>query len=279
MPVFGMKAIIHKVAVGLILFCAAGGFIPPASANMSVVVLTTRDVEIEAIADALACAAGELEEFARRVIYRFECDDMNVRIVRCGAGIVNGVLTAQLMIDHFRPDLMLSVGLCAALDDTLTIGDIVVAETFDRHDIGTHTDAGFVHGTAWYRKTRIHVDELMPHAERWSELRAAFTAPGESPFIPVCLVTGDSFIRSSLKRSWLQHKLGAQVVDMSGAALAAVAEANRVPLLVIRKVSDLGDSNAGTQFGRSASLSARDLGELVANVLAVWTSLEQGGTP
>lgn len=258
----------------IVLACGYSATIDASSIN--IVVLTTRDAEISAVIEALGCTPGEQTEIARRTISSVECENAIVRIVRCGAGIVNGVMTAQLMIDHFRPDLMLSIGLCAGIDDSLVVGDIALVETFDRHDVGTFTDAGFIHGTAWYRKTRIATRELMPDEARWEDILRAFTAPGDKPFVTATLATGDSFIRSSLKRSWIRQKLGAQIVDMSGAAVAAVAEANKTPLIVFRQVSDLGDDRAGAQFGQSAALPARELGDLVANTIDIWVDMEQG---
>jgi len=272
-----MKAITLNYIVLAILLCCGGPLHADESPRrLSIVVLATRDVEIESVFRSAGCVVESAPvESAGRSVAHMVCPELDIRMVRCGAGLVNAVMTAQMMIEQYKPDLMISMGLCAGLDDDLEIGDLVVAETFDRHDVGTHTDAGFVHGTAWYRKTRLQASDLIAIPDRWPELMSYFYAPGEWSLRRVCLVTGDSFIRSPLKRSCLIQKLGAQVVDTSGAAIASVADANHVPLVVIRQVSDFGDDQAGAQFGRSAALHAEELGELAVHIIEVWSQLEK----
>jgi adenosylhomocysteine nucleosidase len=213
---------------------------------------------------------------AGRNVVSWSTDSLTVVAARCGAGIVNAVITAQALTDRFQPGLLVSVGLCAAVDDALSIGDLVLVDSFDRHDIGTHTDAGFIHGTAWYRKTHFDAAKLAGEKTDWP----TFVALSTNRIVPsihrVVLATGDSFIRSPMKRSWIRQKLGAQVVDMSGAAIAATAAANGTPLVVLRKVSDYGDAAAGGTFAASADEEATDLVGAAFAFIQTWSERGEG---
>lgn len=270
-----MKAIIHR-ALLLAWFSCTASLATHAASRAPVVLLATRDVEIEAVRLALGAGEPVTNPAAGKAVVSFSTDATEVHAVRCGAGLVNAVMATQLMIDRSRPSVVVSVGLCAAVDDALNIGDLLLVDTFDRHDVGTHTDAGLVHGTAWYRKTRLTASDLVPD---WTTFAADLDTRLGAPIPRVCLVTGDSFIRSSLKRAWIQQKLGAHAVDMSGAGIAFVAEANGVPLVVLRQVSDRGDEQAGKKFADAAESDAATLGRAAARAIEAWKARPVENTP
>jgi adenosylhomocysteine/aminodeoxyfutalosine nucleosidase len=64
------------------------------------------------------------------------------------------------------------------------------------------------------------------------------------------LVSGDSFIASTAKRKWLRETFHADAVDMVSAGVARVCEANGVPYVVIRVLSDNADESASAAFTR-----------------------------
>jgi nucleoside phosphorylase len=64
------------------------------------------------------------------------------------------------------------------------------------------------------------------------------------------LVSGESFIASSAKRKWLRETFHADAVDMVSAGIARVCEANGVPYVIIRALSDNADEFASEDFAR-----------------------------
>jgi len=59
----------------------------------------------------------------------------------------------------------------------------------------------------------------------------------------------------------LRRELNGQAVDMESAAAAQVAAFNKVPLVVIRAISDSADENAVNQFKINFSTACRSLDE------------------
>jgi nucleoside phosphorylase len=64
------------------------------------------------------------------------------------------------------------------------------------------------------------------------------------------LVSGDSFIASTAKRKWLRDTFHADAVDMVSAGVVHVCEANGIPYVIIRVLSDNADESASTAFTR-----------------------------
>jgi nucleoside phosphorylase len=62
------------------------------------------------------------------------------------------------------------------------------------------------------------------------------------------LVSGESFIASTAKRKWLRETFKADAVDMVSAGIARVCEANGVPYVIIRVLSDNADESASAAF-------------------------------
>jgi nucleoside phosphorylase len=62
------------------------------------------------------------------------------------------------------------------------------------------------------------------------------------------LVSGDSFIASTEKRKWLRETFHADAVDMVSVGIARVCEANGVPYVIIRALSDNANESASADF-------------------------------
>ena len=58
-------------------------------------------------------------------------------------------------------------------------------------------------------------------------------------------VTGQVFLDNARYREWIFRVWAARCVDMESTALAHVAYANRIPILIVRGLSDLAGGQAG----------------------------------
>ncbi len=243
----------------LLLFLAMLVFGSGSVLGQGIAILATRDAEVRKLRAALSSPVSS-EQVAGRTVIRGELDGTPVWIAKTKPGLVNAAMTAQLLVDRGAPDLMVSLGLCAGLSDDISVGDLLIARTAVRHDLGTETDAGFLHGTS----TRQSAPLVCPLLKKAPDLWASLTAPSGLGLRPVVLASGASFIRSRYKRQWIASKLDAEAVDMSAAALAHVARENGRDWMVVRQVSDHGDETAGKDF---TSFAGGDVSALVEAVL------------
>jgi len=84
------------------------------------------------------------------------------------------------------------------------------------------------------------------------------------------IVTGDTFIASKDKCAELRAKLGADAVEMEGAAVAQVCYQREIPFVVIRCISDKADASAKEDLATFYVMSAENSASLVAEMVGLF---------
>ena len=202
-----------------------------------------------------------------------------VAIAWTGVGKVNAAVTTALMIEHFQPAHVIFTGIAGAVDPNLEPGDIVVAARTAHHDMGLLWEGGFTHSGVTNPIAGIEnpvffeADEmLLATAERAAKTTAfqpIETVQGQRPpqVITGVIVTGDSFVASRAKCEELGAVLGADAVEMEGAAVAQVCFQRDVGCLVIRSMSDKADADAIGDKQMFYDLAAENSARLVAEII------------
>ena len=99
---------------------------------------------------------------------------------------------------------------------------------------------------------------------------AAKEIAGESAIHRGPIATGDTFVADRATKERIFETFGAFACEMEGGAIAQVAQAARVPFLVVRAISDLADGSAYDSYAsferHAAELSARMLLKFLENV-------------
>jgi 5'-methylthioadenosine/S-adenosylhomocysteine nucleosidase len=180
-------------------------------------------------------------------------------IARTGAGNLNSAMVTQALLTRYKIDRVISIGVAGNLNDNWKVGDLFVATNVVNHQEGKETPGGF-ETTA---KTDIKIQNSEECGKKCAALQgnAAETAQAvltnEIPQTTQisghtvrqgCLVSGDSFIASSAKRKWLRETFQADAVDMVSVGIARVCEANGVPWVIVRALSDNADESASASF-------------------------------
>jgi len=174
---------------------------------------------------------------AGREFYKGLLDGARVILVRSPMGKINNAITAQLLVDHFNVNLIVSIGFGGAVDGSLKIGDVVVSGNAVQHDFGTIKPYGFI----WGKSPEIgRSREIDPG--RWVVSKGYFYGT---------IVSGDQFIASENKREWLKKKFNAHAVDMGAAAIYEVCKQNGIKCLFIRVISDSADLEGRVDFKNS----------------------------
>jgi adenosylhomocysteine nucleosidase len=202
-----------------------------------------------------------------------------VAIAMTGVGKVNAAIAATLLREHFRPAEVLFTGIAGGLNPELKPGDIVIAEKTVQHDYGTLTAAGFRRKGArnpidgQRNPTFLPADPRLVAAAMAAKDRVALdpivTRDGERRprVLKGIVATGDVFVALPAKKDELRRDLGADAVEMEGAAVAQVCWQWRVPCLVIRSLSDLADHNAIRDAKQFQHRAARNSAMLVADIV------------
>jgi adenosylhomocysteine nucleosidase len=222
-----------------------------------VLILSAVAAEIASLRDSLVDAvAAEVdgERFERGFI-----EGRPVVLGTVGVGKVNAAMAATRAIDHFVPDLVIFTGVAGAVDPSLEIGDVVVAEWVVQHDAGVVDGDGFHVYQAGHVPFFNPTDRLgyRPSPDLLARVRPVVASTDLAPVlgrVPRLLIgavaTGDRFIQSDEERRRLHESLGVHVVEMEGAAVAQIAEHLGVDHIVVRAVSDLAGADSPIDFER-----------------------------
>jgi adenosylhomocysteine nucleosidase len=285
------------VVLGLIFLALTASCIAPSRHTDScgtLAVLGAFDREVTLVEEMLTDARAEPIEGITFVSGRL--GGRRVVVGWTGVGKVNAAMTATLLIEHFKPAQVIFTGIAGAVDPNLEPGDIVIAERTAHHDMGTLGPEGLEPGGVKNRLTGEANPVFFPADALL--LAAAREAAGGVTLDPVSLgagqrrpkvvvgtiVTGDVFVASKGRSEDLRTKLGADAVEMEGAAVAQICYQREIGCLVIRSISDRANENAVADKQMFYDVAARNSASLVARIIQrlspqSWSDTAVSGQP
>lgn len=194
-------------------------------------IIGAMDEEIENILSLLKIKRTEIK--AKMEFWLGELNGNHLVIVRCGIGKVNAAICAQILIDDFKVDKIINVGIAGGTKENIMPGDIVIAESLVQHDMDTTFFGDEIGQIPRLDVFEIKCDkELVLLAKKICDLKNS-----HSSFVGR-VVSGDQFIHECKTLKWLNEKFGALACEMEGASIAQVCYLNNVPFVVIRSISD-----------------------------------------
>ena len=206
-------------------------------------------------------------------------NEQKVVIARTGVGKVNAAMTATLVIEHFRPNWVIFTGVAGGLNPDLQIGDVVIAEQTAQHDLGRLESAEIentgvknpINGqrNPVFFPADSGLLQIAETALEGIELTPFQTSQGQRHprIIKGTVITGDVFVASDAKKAVLHKNLGADAVEMEGAAVAQICWQHNVPCLVIRSLSDNAGAGASEDFKKYYKIAARNSAALVTDIV------------
>ena len=203
----------------------------------------------------------QIDETLTAAQARFHCGRLAERpvvVAEIGQAKVHAASAAQILIDRFGANLLISCGSAGAIAPQQQVGDVVLASRVVPHDNGWHTSAGFVHLGVYnsaipdgrhYRRDWPTDPLLLTAAQQ--AITTVDWPQAQPAVVSGTLVSGDQVIAATHQKEWLYHTFGAEAVEMEAAAIAQVATLNQCRWLAIRAISDSADSTLDidvTQF-------------------------------
>ncbi|MCJ1748307.1 5'-methylthioadenosine/adenosylhomocysteine nucleosidase [Mammaliicoccus sciuri] len=184
----------------------------------------------------------ETIQIAHVIFYKGNIEDKQVVLAQSGIGKVNAAITATLLINEFKPNLIINTGSAGSVDNELNIGDIIISNKVYYHDVNA-TAFGYKLGQVPSMPEFYETDkELIDLAKSSIEQLDLNGIVGE-------VATGDSFIGSIDQRKVIKSNFPtASVVEMEAGAIAQTCYQYNVPIIVTRAVSDLADKESDVTF-------------------------------
>lgn len=194
-------------------------------------IIGAMDEEIENILSLLKVEKKEIK--AKMEFSLGEYKGNYLVVVRSGIGKVNAAICTQILIDDFKVDKIINVGIAGGTKENIMPGDVVIAESLVQHDIDTTFFGDEIGQVPRLDVFEICCDrELVLKAKQVCDLKNSHNS-----FIGT-IVSGDQFVHESSKLKWMNQKFGALACEMEGASIAQVCYLNKIPFVVIRSISD-----------------------------------------
>ncbi|MDP4119083.1 MAG: 5'-methylthioadenosine/adenosylhomocysteine nucleosidase [Bacillota bacterium] len=190
-------------------------------------------------------------------------DGKNVVIAKAGVGKVNAAVCAQTMILAFHPDVVVNTGVAGSLSSAAGVGDIVIGTAVVQHDMDTTPlgdPSGLIPG----------IDMVnMPCSEKARVLlvKCAKKIEGVKALSGI-IATGDIFLNSIEKKSWIADTFGAVAGEMEGGSIGQVCIINGVDFAVVRAISDNADGSSHIDFNEFVALAAKNSAGLILEFIS-----------
>lgn len=198
------------------------------------------------------------ERIATREFYSGEWHNKHIVLTSTKEGKVAAASAITTLIQKYRVNAIIYIGVAGAVGQDIEQGDIVIAEKLCQHDF----DASKIANGKYERGEipALHIKYFPCHREYYDlavslgpkiikRLKEEINVP--FPNLQVVtgpIISGDQFIASNYRKGILRKKFGAQCVDMESAAVAQVCHENSIPLIVVRMISEKADNTAGIEF-------------------------------
>ncbi|MDR2178209.1 MAG: 5'-methylthioadenosine/S-adenosylhomocysteine nucleosidase [Treponema sp.] len=201
--------------------------------------------------------------------YQGTLEENPVVLLRCGIGKVNAAVGCALLIDHFKPALVINTGSAGGIGGGLQFGDAVISTGLCYHDVDV-TGFGYAPGQVPGQPAIFPVEEsLVDRAETAvRELKAEKSLPHTFNYVRGIIASGDIFMREPEKIDKVRKTFpNVLAVEMEGAAIAHTCGLFSVPSLIIRSLSDIAGVESPITSEQYLPVAARHSAEIVRRIV------------
>lgn len=187
----------------------------------------------------------------------YKAGENELFVVKSGAGEIYAAGATQMLISEFSVSLIVNFGICGGLTPDMALKRAAVVEKvvhydFDTSQIDNCEPARYVNYPDVFLQTSPELVkiacEAVPTLER------------------VICASGDKFIADPLKKTALHEKYGAKICEMEAAGILLTADRAKVPVLMIKAVSD-SVSGGAEEFSCMVSEAAESCVSAMLTVL------------
>ncbi|MDR3249090.1 MAG: 5'-methylthioadenosine/S-adenosylhomocysteine nucleosidase [Treponema sp.] len=201
--------------------------------------------------------------------YRGTLEGKPVVLLRCGIGKVNAAVGCALLIDHFKPGLVINTGSAGGIDPKLKFGDAIISTGLTYHDVDV-TGFNYAPGQIPGHPAVFPVEEsLVAQAETAvNELKAEKLLPPDFDHVRGIIASGDIFMHQPEKIETVRRVFPeVRAVEMEGAAIAQTCSLFSVPSLIIRALSDIAGVESPVTSEQFLPIAAKHSAEIVRRII------------
>jgi adenosylhomocysteine/aminodeoxyfutalosine nucleosidase len=199
-------------------------------------------------------------QYANNTYYEVKYNNLNIVIAYSKIGKVFSSLTATILIEKFKCNILLFSGVAGGINPKLAIGDLIVANKLCQHDLDI-TAFGHPHGYVPGGDIFISTDEKLKN------IALDVAKSGNIKIIEGIIATGDQFVANNKDKIFIENTFKADALEMEGASVAVVCDALNVPYLILRAISDTADMDAEFNFDEFLVSSAKNSANFLIKVI------------
>jgi adenosylhomocysteine nucleosidase len=223
--------------------------------------------EVKLLREAMTDA--ELVRIADFEFYPGKIEKKPVILLRCGIGKVNAAVGCALLLDRFKPDLVINTGSAGGIDPSLTFGDAIISEGllyFDVDVTGFSYAPGQIPGMPPVFRTP---PELVVRAETAvDDLKNEGILPPGFHHVQGIIGSGDVFMHESERIEVVRKTFPAvRAVEMEGAAIAQTCSLFKIPAIIIRAVSDIAGEESPVTSVQFLPVASKHSAEIVRRIV------------
>jgi adenosylhomocysteine nucleosidase len=192
-----------------------------------------------------------------------------VVLLRCGVGKVNAAVGCALLIDHYKPGMVINTGSAGGIDPKLRFGDAIISTGLCYHDVDV-TGFNYAPGQVPGQPAVFPVNEALVQAAEAAvqELRAEGVLPDSFNHTRGIIASGDIFMHDPHKIDLVRRTFPeVRAVEMEGAAIAHTCGLFSVPALIIRSLSDIAGVESPVTSEQFLPIAAKHSAEIVRRII------------
>jgi adenosylhomocysteine nucleosidase len=152
-----------------------------------------------------------------------------VPMIYSGVGKTNASAATQILIDHFKVNLIFNIGSCGAIVNGINVGDLIIPKSLSYYDVDVEAFG--------YKLNQIpHEPETFYVDDRVVNKIESILQMHKKTLHKVDIATGETFITAKNITKYSMQNIAA--VDMEATAISQICFKNKISFLAIKVVSD-----------------------------------------
>ena len=186
----------------------------------------------------------------------------DVVLLKSGIGKVNAAMSTTILLQQFKPDVVINTGSAGGFDQSLEVGAVVISDEVRHHDVDV-TIFGYEVGQMAGMPAAYHSDEkLMDIAKQ------AVEEVGEHQYGVGLICSGDAFMNDPVRVENVRKDFPTmKAVEMEAAAVAQVCYQFGTPFVVIRALSDIAGKQSNITYDEFLPVAAKHSTEIVLKAI------------
>lgn len=228
---------------------------------MKVAVIGAMEEEVELLREVIEFA--QTSTIANCEFIEGKIGAHEVVLVKSGIGKVNAAMATTLLLQIFKPDVVLNTGSAGGFLESLEVGTVVISDEVRHHDVDV-TVFNYEHGQVPGQPAAYKSDASL--------MQLALTAVeeiGEHAHATGLIASGDAFMSDPERVAKVRALFPTMIAaEMEAAAVAQICHQFDIPFVVIRALSDIAGKESSISFDEFLPLAARHSTDIVLRVLS-----------